>query len=138
MEMTPPHMQVHVEELFNAGIPPNITVAAPGAQGATVLGTQGIGVNTPSAAAVAEATVGLASDMHMPNGGMLATGLLSMILAAGAPILVLLVGRTLRALGATPKVHIIMQPEVTKSGIEKPFSFDGRIRPRGTCKSQNN
>lgn len=117
MEMTPAHMQVHIEVLFSAGIPPSMTVAEPGVHGATVTGTQGIGVNTPSAAAVAEATVGLASDMHMPKGGMLVVGMLSMILAAGAPIMVLFVGSTFSALGAAPKVHIIMQPEVTKSGI---------------------
>ena len=34
----------------------------------------GIGVSTPSAAAVAAATIGLASDVHIPNGGMLTTG----------------------------------------------------------------
>jgi hypothetical protein len=117
MEITPAHIQVHIEELFSAGIPPSMTVAEPGVQGATVTGTHGIGVKTPRAAAVAEATVGLASDMHMPKGGMFVVGMLSMILAAGAPIMVLFVGRTFSALGAAPKVHIIMQPEVTKSGI---------------------
>lgn len=73
--MTPPHMHMHLEVMFSAGAPPTITVGAPGTQGATVLGMQGMGVNTPSAAAVAEATVGLANDMHTPNGGMLAMGL---------------------------------------------------------------
>ena len=45
----------------------------PGAQGA-VTGTQGIGVSVPIAAAVADATVGLAVDMHMPNVGMFVSG----------------------------------------------------------------
>ena len=56
IEMTPPqvHMQVHV--LFRAGMPPIVVVAAPGVQGLVVTGMQGIGVNTPRAAAVAEAT----------------------------------------------------------------------------------
>ena len=119
IEITPPQLHVHMDELFNAGWPPSMTVGAPGAQGATVTGMQGIGVNTPRAAAVAEATVGFEGDMHIPNGGMFTVGLLSMMLAAGAPIMVLLAGSTLSALGAAPKVHAIMQPEVTKSAITR-------------------
>jgi hypothetical protein len=52
-------------------------------------------------------------DMHIPNGGMLVIGAKSMILAAGAVALVLLVGKTLRVEGAMPKLHIIMAPVVT-------------------------
>jgi hypothetical protein len=48
--------------LFSAGIPPISTVGEPGAQGVVVAGMHGIGVSTPSAAAVAAATVGLAGD----------------------------------------------------------------------------
>ena len=119
MALTPPHMQVQVEALFSAGMPPSMTVAEPGAQGAAGFGTHGIGVRTPRAAAVAAATVGLDGDMHMANGGIFTTGMLSMMLAAGAPTMVLLAGSTLSALGAAPKVQAIMQPEVTKSGITK-------------------
>ena len=119
IEIIPPQLHVHMEELFNAGMPPSRTVAAPGDQGATVTGMHGIGVNTPKAAAVAAATVGFEGDMHMPNGGMFTVGLLSMMLAAGAPIMVLLAGSTLSALGAAPKVHAIMQPEVTKIAITR-------------------
>jgi hypothetical protein len=53
-------------------------------------------------------------DMHMPNGGMFAIGLLSMMLAAGGPPpMVLFCGNTFRALGATPNEHIIIAPEQT-------------------------
>ena len=117
--ITPPHMQAQVEVLSNAGIPPSITVAAPGAQGATVFGTHGMGVKTPRAAAVADATVGLASDMQTPKVGIFTIGLLSIMFAAGAPTMVLLVGSTLSALGAAPKLHIIMHPEVANIGIIK-------------------
>ena len=55
-------------------MPPIVTIGEPGAQGAGVTGTHGIGVNTPKAAAVADATAGLAMDMHMPKGGMLVIG----------------------------------------------------------------
>jgi hypothetical protein len=76
---------MHFEVMFNAGAFPTMTVGEPGTHGAVVLGMHGMGVKTPIAAAVAEATVGLASDMHIPKGGMLAMGLLSMMVAAGVP-----------------------------------------------------
>src|SRR5579859_158560 len=103
---------MQVEVLLRAGMPPIITVGEPGTQGA-VTGMQGMGVSTPRAAAVAAATVGLAIDMHMPNGGMFTMGLKSMMVAAGAPAMVLLVGRTLSVEGAMPNGHIIMAPVVT-------------------------
>jgi hypothetical protein len=117
IEITPPqvHMQVHV--LFRAGMLPIMQVAEPGVHGDVVTGMQGIGVNTPRAAAVAEATVGLAIDMHIAKGGMLVIGIKSMMLAAGAVALTLFTGNTLSAEGATPKVHIMTAPEVTCVGI---------------------
>ena len=44
--------------LLSSGLLHTITVGTPGAHGATVSGTQGMGVSTPKAAAVAAATVG--------------------------------------------------------------------------------
>jgi hypothetical protein len=73
--MTPPQIQFNVEMLSSAGALHNKTVGAPATQGAGVAGTQGIGVNTPIAAAVAAATVGLAGDMHIPNGRMFVSGM---------------------------------------------------------------
>ena len=108
---------MHVDVLLSAGIPPIMQVADPGAQGAEVAGMQGIGVNTPNAAAVADATIGLAMDMHMPKGGILTIGAKSMMLAAGAVAIVLLVGSTERTEGATPKVHVIIAPAVTNCDI---------------------
>ena len=46
-------------------------------------GMQGIGVSTPIAAEVAEATVGLLGDWHMPKGRMLTIGAKSMMVAFG-------------------------------------------------------
>ena len=63
-----------------------MTVGAPGAHGATVTGTHGIGVSTPKAAAVAAATIGFEGELHIPNGGMLTMGLLSIMFAAGVPV----------------------------------------------------
>jgi len=96
---------MHLELLFNAGILLIITVGEPGAQGAVVTGRHGIGVNTPSAAAVALATVGLAREEHIPNGKIFTIGLLSKILQNGREVVTLLVGREIRVLGAFPKLH---------------------------------
>ncbi len=58
----PPQLHMHLEELFSAGILPISTVGDPGTHGAAVTGMQGIGVKTPNAAAVADATIGFAID----------------------------------------------------------------------------
>jgi len=94
----------------SAGILPINTVGAPGAQGAAVTGTQGIGVSTPKAAAVAAATVGFANDVQTPKGGMFTIGAKSMIVAAGVPVSVRLIGNTTSEEGAAPKLHIIDAP----------------------------
>jgi hypothetical protein len=117
MVMTPPQVHMQVEVLFKAGMPPIMQVAEPGVHGEVVTGTHGIGVSTPRAAAVAEATAGLAMDIHMPKVGMFVIGMKSIMFAAGAVALVLFTGRTLRADGATPKEHIITAPEVTCEGM---------------------
>lgn len=62
---------------------PRGTVGAPATQGAGVTGMQGMGVRTPRAADVADATAGLAIELHIPNGMMLTMGMLSLMLAAG-------------------------------------------------------
>jgi len=113
MLTTPPQLHMQVEVLFSAGMLPIMQVAEPGVQGDVVTGMQGMGVSTPRAAAVAEATVGLAMDIHMPKVGMFVMGMKSMMLAAGAPQFVRLVGRTIRDEGAMPKVHIMAAPAVT-------------------------
>lgn len=89
------------------------TVGAPGAHGDVVRGTHGMGVNTPNAAVVAAATVGLAKDEHIPNGGTFTMGLKSIIFAAGVPVRVRFSGSTTNVDGATPKLHIIEAPMQT-------------------------
>jgi len=111
--MTPPQLHMSFEELLSAGMLPISTVGAPGAHGAAVTGMHGMGVSTPKAAAVAAATIGFAGLLHIPNGGMMTMGLLSMMLAAGVPVMVRLAGNTTRLLGATPKLHIIIAPVQT-------------------------
>jgi hypothetical protein len=108
-----------VQVLSKVGMFPNRTVGAPGTQGAGVLGMQGIGVSTPKAAAVAAATIGLAIDMHIPNGIMFTMGTWSIMLASGTWLVrVLFTGRTTSELGAIPKLHCIMAPIQTCKGIK--------------------
>ena len=118
MLMTPAHMHISVDVLSSVGISASKTVGAPGTHGATVIGMQGIGVNTPIAAAVAAATIGFAGDMHMANGMMLTIGMKSMMLASGtSSVITMLVGNTTSELGAMPMVHINIAPMQTCIGI---------------------
>ena len=122
MEITPPHKQFSVQVLLRAGMFPISTSSVPGTHGATVAGTQGIGVKTPSAAAVAEATSGLAMEEHIPNVGTFTIGAKSMMVAAGILLVkVRLVGRTMSEAGATPKEQLIIAPIHTCSGMVKGF-----------------
>jgi hypothetical protein len=91
----------------------------PGTQGAGITGTQGIGVNTPPAAAVAVITVGFAGDLHIPKGGILAIGAKSIIVAAGFPSIMVGVplGITIRELGVIPKEHFSIAPITTSFAI---------------------
>ena len=110
MVMTPAQAHINIALLSKAGIFPMRTVGAPGIQ-AVVTGTQGIGVNTPKAAAVAAATVGLAKLIHIPKGAMLTIGTASMMVAPGMPLtMTRFVGKTFKVLGAAPNAHCIMAP----------------------------
>src|ERR1039458_7921944 len=73
--ITPPQMHINWETLSSVGKLPSSTVGAPGTHGAGVFGMHGMGVRTPSAAAVAAATVGFDGDMHIPNGSMFSMGM---------------------------------------------------------------
>jgi len=135
----PPQLHMHLEELFRAGILPTSTVGEPGAQGADVTGTHGIGVSAPIAAAVADATAGLASDWHMPNGMMFTRGLLSIILAIGIVVMVLLFGKTFNTLGAAPKEHCSVAPPQTINpmGILLSSGFDRGMKFADSSRSWN-
>ncbi len=115
IEITPPQVHIHFAELLRAGKLLINTVGAPTTQGATVTGIQGIGVNTPNAAAVAAATIGLAIELHMPNGGILAIGAKSMIVAAKGPPAIVggPLGMTINELGVAPKLHCNIAPITT-------------------------
>jgi len=92
-------------------------VGEPGAQGAGMEGTQGCGVSTPIAAEVAEATAGFDMEVHIPNGGILTMGLLSIIVARGCDVIVLFSGVTTNDAGAVPNGHCILAPPQTQRPI---------------------
>jgi hypothetical protein len=130
-EITPPQAQLIVQVLSKAGMFVMRTVGAPGFQGAGSTGKHGIGVSTPRAAAVADATVGLAKDVHTPNGGTLVIGIMSVM--TPATIMLVCTGRTVatKLEGAAPKVHNIMAPVQTCWGISiPPGRSGGAERPR--------
>ena len=80
------------------------------------MGMHGCGVSTPSAAAVAAATAGLARDVHIPKGPILAPPCESVMVAAGLPCAITLVCEvTLTGAGAVPIVHIAVPPAATSS-----------------------
>jgi hypothetical protein len=112
--MTPPHAHTQVLGEVSTGRPPISVRVATGIHEPVGFGTHGMGVSTPSAAAVADATVGLASELHIANGGMFASGTMSEIVAAGLPSMITrLVGMTFNVDGAIPKLQVSMAVAVT-------------------------
>jgi hypothetical protein len=103
--------------LFSAGCPPIRTVGLPGTHGAVVTGIHGIGVSTPSAAAVADATVGFARLEHIPKGMTFTKGLLSIIFAIGIVVTTLFCGSTLNIAGAIPNEQASIAPPHTANAI---------------------
>jgi hypothetical protein len=119
--MTPPHEQLQSDGAVSAGMLPIKVFAAPGFHGPNGTGTHGIGVSTPSAAAVAAATVGFDRLVHIPKGGMFIDGTMSLIVAAGLPSMkTRLVGNTLSVDGATPKLQLNIAVEVALGGMTTP------------------
>jgi hypothetical protein len=119
---------MHCEPAVNAGVPPMSVLAAPGTQGAVIVGTHGIGVRTPSAALVAAATVGLARLEHIPNGGMFTPVIVLVMTAAGRPSIVTRgVGRALSVDGASPKVHCNIAPVTAQRGIGDQLLFSAYL-----------
>ena len=116
IEITPNHEHIHFDELLRAGDFRNVTVGDPGVHG-IVTGTQGVGVKTPLAAAVALAVVGLASDEHVANGGIFVTGIESRILAANFLSATTVGNETIRVDGAAPKLQDILADKATNCAM---------------------
>lgn len=115
--MLPPHAHMHLQLSRSAGKLATISLP-PGTHGATITGTQGIGVSVPIAAAVADATVGLDMDWHIPKGIMLTMGFMSEMLAIGLFCTKGRVGSgTMKVDGAIPKLHWSTAPAQTNFPI---------------------
>jgi len=128
--MTPPHMHMQVETAVSAGKLPTNNVGAPGVHGVAVTGMQGMGVKTPIAEDVAEATVGLEGVIHIPNGGIFTMGLKSIIVATGLfSAITILRGRTDRVEGAIPNEQVMVALRVTSWGIPNLLSFPYTMLP---------
>ena len=70
-----------------------------------------MGVRTPNAAAVADATTGFAIERHRPNGTMFTIGLLSRMFPAGGPCAITrLMGNTFNGEGVNPMLHLSIEP----------------------------
>jgi hypothetical protein len=115
MLMLPPMQQAQVLELLRAGNWRTITVGEPGAHGAAVAGTHGVG--TPAAAAV--------STLHVPNGMMLAMGTWSIMFAVGFISPVTTGTRTASTEGAVPDVHCNCAPIVTSCAMAQSLLESG-------------
>src|ERR1700744_6089899 len=97
-----------------------MTLAAPGVHGDVVTGTHGAGVNAPSLAAVAAATVGFDIVPHIPKVGMLTIGAKAWMLAAGVSAVTgVPMGRTVRGTGTggIANEQGIIAPLRTSGGI---------------------
>ena len=116
--ITPAQAHINLQLLSSVGVSAISTLGTPGTQGAGITGMHGIGVSAPSAAAVAAATAGFADDMHIPNGMMFASGLLSRMLAAGVPVNTRFCGSTTKDDGAIPKLHWSTAPKQTCIAIQ--------------------
>lgn len=112
--------------LVRHGFPPAKIPVPPGIQLPAKTGTQGWGVKTPRAAAVAEATWGFPREEHMPQVLMV----VSPMVATGFPSPnIVFCEVTVRLAGAVPKVHITLAPVVTITPILLPLSGEEETVP---------
>lgn len=124
ISIAPPQAHSNLESWVNAGLPPTKIVGFPGTHGAGMIGMHGMGVMTPRAAAVAAATIGLAMLWHMPKGGMLTMGMLSITDASGMDDITLDTGNTCSIAGVIPNAHLIIAPPQTHNPIRVPPSYN--------------
>jgi hypothetical protein len=82
---------------------------------------QGCGVRTPKAAAVAAATVGFDTVVHMPQGVTEDMGATSVTVAAGLPdIITAACDVTFNVPGDVPNTHMYVAPVTTAIAINPP------------------
>lgn len=116
IDMFPPYAHIHLQLSSKAG-KLQIFSCPPGDHGPVITGIQGIGVRTPIAAAVADATVGFAIERQTPKGFMLTIGAKSIMFAIGIFWHIGLMPTTVKGTGAAPIVHRSKAPFVTNFPI---------------------
>ena len=72
IDTEPAYAHISLQSLVRQGLPSTRTFGFVGIHVPAGIGIHGWGVSTPSAAAVAAATAGLANDVHIPKGPMFA------------------------------------------------------------------
>ncbi len=109
-----PFPQINCESFVKHGAPPTIIVGFTDVQIPAAINIHGCGVSTPRAAAVADATCGFASEVHIPNGAILTFAAVSLIVAIGLlhPRHVICDVAFIDA-GAVPNVHCNIPPDTT-------------------------
>lgn len=116
--MTPPQAQDAFPFWFKIGLFAKRMAGVPGVHGDGMTGRQGIGVIVPIAAAVAAATCGFAIEEHNPKGMIFFIGMLSIIVATGAPPAnTRFSGVTVSAAAAVPKLQAQTAPAQTQKAI---------------------
>lgn len=106
-----------------ASFPPIFTLLHALLQSCAVQGIHGMGVRTPSAAAVAAATMGFAGLEHIPKGRIFKNGTWSDFTATGRVEFTFLSGITMIGVGILPKLHFSKVPWITMGFIQIPTSF---------------
>jgi uracil phosphoribosyltransferase len=110
-------MHIQTSPELTTGPVGNTTVGFTGTHGETTIGTHGIGVRTPSFAAVAAATVGLDGVLHIPKVMIFIIGIKSEIETTGIPQAKTGVfGIIVNEEEATPNEHLHNAPQ-TATGI---------------------
>jgi len=117
---TPPYAHTHIAPWASTGRPPTTVRGAAGVHVPVVAGMHGIGVSTPSAAAVAAATWGLASDVHIAKVATFTRGAASVTVATGRPSTSTRgVGSATSVAGAVPNEQLTVADVVTGSGTSQ-------------------
>src|SRR3954454_5254722 len=118
MLIEPPYAHEQVPPDPSMACPPTRVLDTGLFHGPTGIGRHGIGVSTPSAAAVAAITIGLAGLWHIPNGNRFRKGTLSVTTATGrASTITWVTGRTTSTDGAVPIAHSRTAPATTGDGL---------------------
>lgn len=118
MEMVPAYAHCNVEPCIRQGVEHTVICGATGVHVPTVTGVQGCGVSTPIAAAVADATAGLAIELHNPIGVILAPAAQSFIVAVGLPPVSTFVAEVaFKVPGDIPQVQTMVAPVTAISPI---------------------